>query len=139
MAVVGVLAETDVGDHQQLGRRLLGRADRLGDDARVAHRIAAQGVFLRRDAEQEHAAQTEVGCLADLIAQQVGRELAVAGHGGDLLPELLARPDKQRQHQLRRAESCLAHEPADRGVQSQSPHASDRKTAVGESHARISF
>ena len=138
MAVVGVFAEADVGDHQQVGRRLLGGADRLGMMPASLMASLPGGVLLRRDAEQQHAAQAQVGRLADLVGQQVGRELVVAGHGGDLLPEPLARPHKQRQHQLRRPKGRLPHEPADRRVQSQSPHASDRKTAAGESHARIS-
>ena len=40
------------------------------------------------NAEQHHAAQPQLGRLADLVGQHVERQLEVAGHGGDLLPHV---------------------------------------------------
>ena len=45
MAMIGIFAAADVGDDEKLAGRLLGRADGLGDDARVAGGVAAQGIL----------------------------------------------------------------------------------------------
>ena len=100
MAVVGVFAEADVGHQQQLRGSLLGHADGLGDDAGVAGGIAAGGVFLGGDAEEDHAAQAQFGGLADFVGQQVGRELKIARHGRDLPTHVLAGANEQRQDQV---------------------------------------
>jgi hypothetical protein len=48
--MVGVFAAAHVGDDQEIARRLLGRADGLGNDARIARGVAAQGILLVRNA-----------------------------------------------------------------------------------------
>ena len=51
-----------------------------------------------------HAAQAQVGGRAEFLGQQVGRQLKIARHGRDLLADLSARPDEQRQHEVGRRE-----------------------------------
>lgn len=113
VAVAGVLTEADVGDHQQVGGRLLGHLDRLRDNPVVAHRVAANGVLVFGDSEQQNAAQPQVGRLPNLVGQKVGRDLVVARHRADLLAEVLARPHEQRQDQIGRR---------DVGFTDQAPH-----------------
>ena len=45
MSVIGVLAKADVGNHQQVGKGRLRRADGLGDDARIARGVAPKASF----------------------------------------------------------------------------------------------
>ena len=54
MAVVGVLAHADVGDHGEPGHVLLDFANRALHLALVVPRLAAAGVLALRDAEQDH-------------------------------------------------------------------------------------
>ena len=66
MAVVGVLAEADVGDHQQLRRGLLGDPDRLLHDPVVARAADARGVLVLGDAEEDDPRDAQFGDLGDL-------------------------------------------------------------------------
>ncbi len=91
MPVVRVLAKTHVGDEQQLGHGPFGGADGLGDDARLAGGVGAGGVFFRRNAEKEDAAQSQVGRGPDFVDELVGRELIIARHGRHLFADFLSR------------------------------------------------
>ena len=55
MSVVGVFAEAQVGDHQEIGRDLPGEPDRLLDDAVVAGGGRAACVFVLGDSEEDDA------------------------------------------------------------------------------------
>ena len=57
VAVVGVLAEADVGHDEQLGMRLLDRARRELDDALVVVGARALGVLAVGDPEEQHGGQ----------------------------------------------------------------------------------
>ena len=66
--VRGVLAETDVGDHHDLGVRLLQRPDRHLDDALVVVGLAADVVLGGGDTEEENrpdAGRGDLGHLGD--------------------------------------------------------------------------
>ena len=106
MAVVGVLAEAEVGDHQQLRRLPLGQPDRLLDDPVVGRRRRAAGVLVLGDAEEQDRRDAQLGHLGDRLAQPVERELILARHRRDLAPQVLAVIDEQRIDQV-------VHAPAD--------------------------
>ena len=78
VAMIGVLAKTDVGDDQHVGGSF-GRLDRALDDSLLAVRIAAQRILAIGNAEQDHSAQAQVGGCLDLFGRLIGRELAMAG------------------------------------------------------------
>ena len=73
--VVGVLAEAHVRDHQQLGRGVLDRTDRLRHDAVRAVVVAAGRVLGRRDAEQDHGRNAQRGDRLRLTGQLIDAEL----------------------------------------------------------------
>ena len=100
VAVVGVLAEAQVGDHQQPGRLPLGDPDRLLDDPVVARGGRAARVLVLRDAEEEDRRDAQLGHLGDRLAEPVERELVLAGHRRDLPPQVLAVVDEQRIDQV---------------------------------------
>ena len=80
VAVVGVLAQADVGDHHQVGHRLLDRPHRLRHDAVVAIRLRAGGVLLLGNAEQDHRRNAEVAHRPALLDGAVDRQLRDARH-----------------------------------------------------------
>ncbi len=112
MSVVGVFAEAQVGDHQEIRRNLPGKADGLLDDAVVAGGGRAARVFVLRDAEEDDAGYTQFGDLGETFAQPVDRELILTRHRGNLAPEVSAVIDKQRVDQVERGELGFANEVA---------------------------
>ena len=67
MAVVGVLAEADVGDHKDAWNGILDSADRGLDDPLVGVCVFPQRVLLRRDAEKEDRRYSERPGLLRLL------------------------------------------------------------------------
>ena len=116
VAVVGVLAQADVGDHHQVGQRLLDRAHRARHDAVVAVRLRAGRVLLLRNAEQDHRRDAEIAHRAALLHRLVDRQLRDARHRADRLRHPRARHDEQRQDELVDAQPRLAHHAAQRLV-----------------------
>ena len=96
----------------------------------VAGGVAAQGVLLGRDAEENHPAQPQLHRLADLVGQHVGRQLALAGHGRDRLAQAVAGPHEQGQNQVGRREPGLADQLADRRMVAKSPQSGGGKCHV---------
>ncbi len=95
MAMIGVLAEAEVGDDQEPGRGPLGDPDRLLHDAVVAGRGRPARVLVLGDPEEDDPRDTQLGDLGDHLAEAVERELILARHRGDLAPEVLAVVDEQ--------------------------------------------
>ena len=62
--VVGVFAEAEVGDHQEIGRDSPGDPDRLLDDAVIARGGRAACVFMLRDAEEDDCRDAQIGASA---------------------------------------------------------------------------
>ena len=60
VAMIGVLANADVGDHQDVGGAF-GRFDSALDDSLIAVRIGAQRIFGVGNAEQNDPAQAQPG------------------------------------------------------------------------------
>ena len=111
--VVGVLAQAQVGDHDQLGVRLLDRAGGELDDAViVVIGAGALGVLVRGDPEQDHGGDAERGGAARLGHRLGDREPVDPRHRPDRLASLDALGHEQRVHEVGRGELRLAHEPA---------------------------
>jgi hypothetical protein len=119
VTVVGVLAKTLVGDEQCL---LVGRAHRpqgLLNNAIVAGSAGPGGILVRRDAEKDECLQSEIDVLADFIDQSIDAELVVARHRGDLILDILAGPDEERQDQVPGRQVRLTDQLADDRVMTQ--------------------
>ncbi len=111
MAVVGVLAETDVGDDGRVG---LG-GDRAGgalDDTVVGPAPRPLGVFRLGDAEQDHGLDAGVGYLADAGNCLVDGDALVAGHRLDRDALVGCGVDEHRRDQVRRPERRLGDQVA---------------------------
>ncbi len=112
VAVRGVLAEADVGDHGQVGVGLLERPHRHLHDALVVVGAGAGLVLGGGDAEEEDGADAGGGDLGGLGDQLGDREALDAGHRVDFLADVLAGDDEQRLDQVRRGEVRLSDQTA---------------------------
>src|SRR5262245_53220978 len=126
--MVGVLAEANVGDDEQIGRGVFGGFDGLLHDAAFAVRVAAERVLFSRDAEENDAAEPELCRLAGFLSDYISRKLSVARHRADRLPPAFSGPREEGEDQLRRIEACLTDEAADGGVIAEPPEARRGKT-----------
>ena len=132
MAVVGVLAEADVGDDQQPGRLPLGRAGSPpGRSPRRRERGRAARVLVRGDAEEEDRRDAQLGDLGDRLAEAVERELVLAGHRGDLAPQVRAVVDEQRVDQVVDRQPMLADQVAEPGMAAEPAGAMERVAGGG--------
>ena len=109
MAVIGVLAQADVPDDDQIGDRALYRANRLLHDPLIVVRLRASRVLRRRNPEQDHAAQSERRGALGIFHQLIHGELRHAWQGGDGAAHSFAVHDELRPHQLRRNDMRLGH------------------------------
>ena len=126
VAVLGVLAQADVGHHEQVGPRALDRARGELHRALGVPGAGALLVLLGGYPEQQHGGEAEprgVLCLGDGGGD---REPLDPGHRRDRLagpePSPAAR-DEQRQHQPVSGEVGLAHEAAQASRGAQPAHA----------------
>ena len=114
VAVVRVLAKADVGDHQDVRRFPLDRADgRLHRPLRVV-RGRPDVVFVVGEAEQQHALHAGGAGDFDFLDRFVNRQVVHARHRRHLAAHALALADEQRQHEHVRGQPGFAHERAQR-------------------------
>ena len=116
MAVVGVLAEAEVGDHEQVGRLPLGEPDRLLDDPVVARGGRAARILVLGDAEEDDRRDPQLGDLGDRLAEPVERELVLAGHRRDLAAEVVSVVDEQGIDQVVDGQLRFADQVAEPGM-----------------------
>ena len=76
MAVAGVFAQAHVGDHEQIELRFANRFDRALHGAMRGSRLRAGLVLVFRQAEQNHAGNSQVRDFAALFRQS---DPAIAG------------------------------------------------------------
>ena len=112
MAVIGVFAQTHIGDDEQIQRLVLDGANRLGNDAMGVVSAAAYGVFALGYAEKNHRRDPEIDDLATLLHEHVHRHLIGSRHGGDLPAHSRAGTREQGQDQVVRSEPAFANHPA---------------------------
>src|SRR5438067_2463645 len=113
VAVARVLAQADVGDHEQVGHRVLHRADGLLHDAVVRVRLGTAGVFPGRDPEEQHAGDPHAGGILALLDQLVHGEAVLTRHRHDGLAYAAAVHDEQRIDEVVDGQGRLAHELAE--------------------------
>ena len=130
MAVVHVLAQADVGDHDQVGCLVFDGAHGELHDALGVVGAARRRVLVRGDAEQQHRRNAETLDLAHLGQQVADRELLATGHRGDRPLDVLSVRDEQRVDEVVGREGRLAHHATQRGRTSHAPHAIGGKVHV---------
>jgi hypothetical protein len=137
VAVVHVLAEANVGDHQQIRGHLLGQLDRALHDPFVADRFFTSGVLVRRYAEQQDSAQAVIGQAAQLLLEHVERKLKLPGHRRDRVPHVHARADKERKNKIAGVEVRILHQAADQRVVAQPAHPRGGKASMRNDLGRL--
>ncbi len=100
VAVVGVLAQADIGDHGQLRNLGLDGADGLLDDAGVAVGVLAHGVLGFGDAEQDDRRNAELVDFPGFGHDVLDGLLVDPRHGRDLLLDPLAEGAEHRIDQV---------------------------------------
>ena len=127
MAVVGVLAHADVGDHGEAGHVLLDFANRALHLALVVPRLAAVGVLALRDAEQDGRRDAGRVRLARGAHHLVDRHLRHARHRTDRTFDVASGADEERLDKVVGRETRLSDHPAQRLGAPQPPWAIDWK------------
>ena len=133
VAVVGVLAEADVGDEDEgvEARDCLEGAESLLDDALLGIGSGGVGIFFGGKAEEEQAAEAESGAGFGFFDGFVDGEIEDAGHGGDFLADAFAGTDKERVDEGGRGEMGFADEGAQRRSAAETAHAGDGEVHKG--------
>src|SRR5439155_8727450 len=129
VAVVRVLAETDVGHQHEPGRGLADGAERARDDAVGIRRAARPRVLPFRNAEEEHGRHAEVRQTARFLGGAIDRELRDARHRRDGTLDGASRHDEERLHELVDADTRLANEPPERFTATETAWPIDGKAA----------
>ena len=127
MPVIGVLAEADVADDEQVRHRAFHCPDGLLHDSLVVVSLRAGGVLRRRNPKENDAAQPERCRPLGVLHQLIDGELRHAGKGGDGAAHSFAMHNELRPHELRRYDVCLRDEAAKAGGATQPPHAANRE------------
>jgi len=123
VTVIGVLAETHVGDEDEARGGPTDRAERARDDAARVGRAAAPRVLLLRDAEEQHRRDADVGQPPAFLGRAVDRALRHARHRLDRSLDAVARYDEERLDELLRDDAGLANETAERLAAAEPPRA----------------
>src|SRR6185436_3635405 len=123
VAVIGVLAEADVGRDEHVRHGALDRPHRgLHRRVRIVRR-RPDAVLVIGKAEQQHRTDAFAARAFVFLRRVVHREVEDAGHRADLAPDAAALADKQRQHEHVRRQPRLADERAHGVGPAEPPHA----------------
>ena len=114
VAVAGVFAQADVGDHEQIELGFANRFDRKLHRAGCRGGFRAGFVLVLGQAEKNHGGNAEVGDFAALFDDLIGRLLENARHGADFRAHFGARARKHRIDQAAGRKLRFADEPAQR-------------------------
>ena len=115
---------------EQLGGRLLDGPDRLGDDPRVAHGVAARWVLLGGNAEQEDPAQPERRAWRTSSASMSGESWKWPGIEAISRRTFSPGPHEQRQDQFRRRSRVSRTRRRTAGMVAQPAQARGGKTGI---------
>jgi hypothetical protein len=139
VAVVGVFAEADVGDHHQFGRRVLGSPHHARNEAVVVPRVAARGILVVRDAEQHQRLHSIARQALHRVLQLPLGDAGHSRHFRDRQGIVDAFLDEQRLDQVVGGDGGLAHqgaqcarltEPAETGGGEQRGHEMPHRVAA---------
>ena len=130
MAVVGVLAEADVGNNEEFRPDdVFNGANRLRDNSVVAHCVASDGVFDFRNSKEHNAADAELFDFFNFLNEFVERELELAGHRLDGRSYPFAGPDEERNNKPVGREDRIARQPANAGMIAEATETGNGKNA----------
>jgi hypothetical protein len=115
MAVGGVFAEADVGDHEELGQGFFEELHGLLDDAVAMPCARSAVIFTGRKPEEQHGGNPKIECRGGVLNQFIWGKLKDAGHGGDGLTQFFAGPDEEREDELPGIQMGFGNETAQRG------------------------
>ena len=133
MSVIGVLAETFVGQQERpVVEFILQRPQCLLNDSALFQSDRSGRVLVRRNTEEDERLDAEIEGAADLFEQPIDAELEVARHRGDFFLDAAAGPDEERQDEVVRRQGRLPHHRADEGIVPQAARAVERKRAHGK-------
>src|SRR5256885_11349140 len=108
VAVVGILAEADVGDEEQARRRLADGAERARDDALGVGGAAPACILPLGHAEEDDGRHAQVPEPAALLGRALDRALRDAWHRRHRLLDPAPGHDEERLHELGRVDARLA-------------------------------
>jgi len=129
-----VLAQTHVGDHEEIRNGLLHRPHRLLDDAVLGIGLAAPRVLLGGQAEEEHGGNAHGGGVLALLQQLVHGEPELPRHRCNGLTHAAAVDGEERIDEILYAELCLAHHLAQEGR-----FAKPARSIQGKRHGSVSI
>src|SRR5258708_22855792 len=99
MAVVGVLAQTDVSHDQQVQLGLANGFNGALNHSVVGIRLSAARIFFLRDAKQNNSGNAKLLDLAAFFEKFIHRLLRDAGHRADWIPYTLPWTNEHRINQ----------------------------------------
>ena len=132
--MIGVLAQADIADDEQVGDRALHRTDGLLHDPLVVVGFGAGAVLRRGNAKEDDAAQSQRGGPLRILHELIDGELRDAGQGCDGAPQPFTVRNEQRPDELRRRDVGFLHEAAEGGGPAQPSHAANRKLGGRGAH-----
>ena len=94
VAVIGVLAQTHVGDDEKIRQGVLQRTDRALDDAVVVEVLVANRILGGRDAEEQHRGDPCRRRPARFLDRLIDGELADPRHRRDRITHVFAMDDE---------------------------------------------
>ena len=138
LSVVGVFAQAEVGDHQDLGCDMLGDFDGLLHDPVITTGGRAVCVLLLWDAEEEDCRNAQLGRLDYGVTKPVQGDLKLAGHRRDFPAQVLAVINEERIDQIVSGEPRFADHVPEPRVTPKAPGTMKRITSGGlEGHYAV--
>ena len=95
MPMVRVLAKADVGNHEQLRKLVIDRVNCPLNNAVLRISLAADGIFLFGNAEQDHGGNSQRADLLAFTNRAIDGKLRDAGHRRNRLRPVFSRSDEQ--------------------------------------------
>ena len=123
VSVGGVLAETDVGNDDEIRIGVLQHAHRLLDDATVRIRLGTLSSFDAGSPKSRTAGTPSERNSFASADEAVERKMVLRWHRWDLFTHVVAVHDEERIDEVGRRERGLANERAQAGVLAQAPEA----------------
>ena len=94
MPMIGIFTQAHVGYNEQVGHAGLDFANCLLDDAFRVEILQAYRILRLGNAEKDHSRNPQIGDCFYFSRQEIRRPLIHTRHGGNLLLQVLAMPDK---------------------------------------------
>jgi hypothetical protein len=109
VTVAGVFTDAYICNHGQLRGALLDCADRLRHRSVWIPSAAADRIFVRRNAEEQHRRYLEFSNLVDFKIELIDRQLGMTRHRADRAHNAAASGNEEWRNQMVDAERRFAH------------------------------